>query len=399
MKGTEGIQVVVEPLDGGLASVEPTWRRLDRDPDRPSPYLTYDWLAAWVVTYRPDRLALARALDADGATVGLGLIERFGGGRWRFAGRPVTPCRGLRARAGCGEEVWSAFGRWLRAHPRSWSTIDAEGLRTPPSLPRLRLAAVANPRVDLPDSFEEYLAERSPTTRKGLKQKLRRAERAGARVVEVEADGRAGALGRWLALHGARAAAKGERHRGMEGPLDRLLLDLGPQGPVRLRVFELRVDGGTVGVSVRLDEGDTGYFYNSGFNPVYGDISPGVILELGSVRQAIEQGLRHFDLGPGDYRYKRDLGGDATHVLHAEAASRAPQGPAMRSLTDAYGEARRYAGSRRRTRTPTAEAASSALASGSSLAHMLPALGRAVRSKSGPGAPRSAAVRSASSHR
>ena len=395
----DSVRVVVEPLDGGLHPLEASWRSLDERSDRPSPYLTYDWMAAWLAVYRPPRLALVRALEPEGGTVGLGLIEQLAGGRWRFAGRPVTPVRGLQAPAGYGEALWSSLGRWLREHPREWATLDAEGLETPPSLPRLRLAPVANPRLRLAGSFDEYLADRSPTTRKGLKQKLRRGARAGATVVEVAPSDRERVLEVWLRLHRMRAEAKGERHPGMDHRVSRLLHAVEQSGRLRLRVFELRAEGRTAGASVRIDHGGTAYFYNSGFDPRHGYISPGILLELASIRQAIEEGLDTFDLGPGDYRYKHELGGDRTTVLKAEAASPAPRGPAVRALTASYVATRRYLGSRRRMRAPTAEVARNTLAKGSSLAHMLPVRGLPARSSNRRGAPRSAAEKSASSHR
>ena len=393
------VRLFVEPLDGGLRPLEASWRSLDERSDRPSPYLTYDWMAAWLAVYRPPRLALVRALEPEGGTVGLGLIEQLAGGRWRFAGRPVTPVRGLQAPAGYGEALWSSLGRWLREHPREWATLDAEGLETPPSLPRLRLATVANPRLRLADSFDEYLADRSPTTRKGLKQKLRRAARSGAEVMEVAASDRERVLEEWLRLHRMRAEAKGEHHPGMDHRVSRLLHAVERGGRLRLRVFELRAEGRTAGVSVRIDHGGTAHFYNSGFDPRHRYISPGILLELTSIRQAIEEGLDTFDLGPGDYRYKHEPGGDRTTVLKAEAASPEPHGPAIRALTDAYVATRWHLGNRRRIRAPAAEAARNTLASGSSLAHMLPVRGLRARSSSSRGLPRSAAERSASSHR
>ena len=395
----DSVRVVVEPLDGGLHPLEASWRSLDERSDRPSPYLTYDWMAAWLAVYRPPRLALVRALEPEGGTVGLGIIEQLTGGRWRFAGRPVTPLRGIQTLPGHREALWSSLGRWLREHPREWATLDAEGLETPPSLPRLRLATVANPRLRLADSFDEYLADRSPTTRKGLKQKLRRAARSGAEVMEVAASDRERVLEEWLRLHRMRAEAKGEHHPGMDHRVSRLLHAVERGGRLRLRVFELRAEGRTAGVSVRIDHGGTAHFYNSGFDPRHRYISPGILLELTSIRQAIEEGLDTFDLGPGDYRYKHELGGDRTTVLKAEAASPEPHGPAIRALTDAYVATRWHLGNRRRIRAPAAEAARNTLASGSSLAHMLPVRGLRARSSSSRGLPRSAAEKSASSHR
>ena len=81
-----------------------------------------------------------------------------------------------------------------------------------------------------------------------------------------------------------------------------------------------------MGVSVRLDHGTTGYFYNAGFDPAAAAMSPGIVLELVSIRNAIETGLTCFDLGPGDHRYKRDLGGERRTASRLVATSRSPLG-------------------------------------------------------------------------
>ena len=49
--------------------------------------------------------------------------------------------------------------------------------------------------------------------------------------------------------------------------------------------------------------------YNSGFDPQYQSISPGLILKSYMIKQAIEEGKSRFDFLRGGERYKYDLGG------------------------------------------------------------------------------------------
>ncbi len=49
--------------------------------------------------------------------------------------------------------------------------------------------------------------------------------------------------------------------------------------------------------------------YNSGFNPKYSHLSPGLILKAYAIKEAIEKGRKKFDFLRGGERYKYDLGG------------------------------------------------------------------------------------------
>jgi hypothetical protein len=197
--------------------------------------------------------------------------------------------------------------------------------------------------MDLPGSFDAYLKDRSPGTRKGLKSKLRRIEREDAAVVPVAAaPSRPRSSASWRCTPGARR--QGEDHPDVDDRLAALLAAL-PSGEVDLRLFELRgSDGAVAGVTVRLDHGGTGYFYNAGIDPDRGTLSPGVVLELASIRDAIDRGLERFDFGPGDYRYKRDLGGVETMRFRAVASSRTLRGVALYGARAARDRLRSHAG-------------------------------------------------------
>ncbi|MFN2617714.1 MAG: GNAT family N-acetyltransferase [Thermoleophilaceae bacterium] len=290
----------------GLAGVRGEWQALEARAEA-SPYLGFDWLHAWEQVYNPRRLALARVRSGS-EVLALGLLENGPRGLVRFGGRPVTSECGLLCAPGSEASAWGAFRRLLEEVP--WEGFEARGLGTeaaravPGGWPTQRdwLA------FELPESFDAYLAARSPGTRKGLKGKLRRAEREGASVRQVPDEERSAALRDFVRLHGLRAATKGERHAAIDERLA-LMLERMP-GQSAPKLFELIVPGGgRAGVTVRLDSGDNAHFYNAGIDPEWGRLSPGILLELASIRDAIEGGLQGYDLGPGDFRYKHDLGG------------------------------------------------------------------------------------------
>ena len=49
----------------------------------------------------------------------------------------------------------------------------------------------------------------------------------------------------------------------------------------------------------------TTYYYQAGFDPNNGSISPGTFLVAHTIRKAIEEGSKHFDFMRGDEPYKR----------------------------------------------------------------------------------------------
>ncbi|MGH2837911.1 MAG: GNAT family N-acetyltransferase [Thermoleophilaceae bacterium] len=359
------LKASIERIDvEGFAALEDEWRALEERAPQGTPYLTYDWLSAWIDVYQPARLALARVQDEMDGDVAFGLLEARRPKRWRFAGQPVSPERGLLCADGTCADAWVALGAWLRQHPYTWRMLEAESVHLPAvGLPGVRSRAVALLTLNLPPSFDEYLQW---TNAKKARKRMRRAERSSATLREVAGDDRPDALRDFVQLHGLRAASKGERHPAVDERLARMLALVDHGQSVRLRTFDLTVAGERVGVTVRLDHGSTAYSYNDGLHPAHMSLSPGMLLEFESIRSAIEQGLVRYDLGPGDFPYKRELGATAEERHSIEAVSAGVRAR-IASGTDATQRALRY-GVRR-----TLHRLSPGIVIGGSVAEVLPA--------------------------
>jgi CelD/BcsL family acetyltransferase involved in cellulose biosynthesis len=293
---------------GGLGAFEDEWRRLEDEAPEAEPYATFDWLAAWVEAYEPQRLSVLRG-HGDGRVVALGLLEHASGGRWYFGGRPVTNFRGPLCRPEDELAVWRAVGDWVGEAPNGCALLSAEGLSAQAAgeLARTRLTPATFRVLELPGSFQTFLSDRSSSTRKTFRQRMRGVERAGGNV--AEADDVAAALQTFLRLHGERAASKGERHEAVDERLARMLERVSGSS-LRLRVWQLLLEGRAVAVSIHLERGQTVYFYNTGMDSAAAKLGPGIVLELELIRDAIERGLRRIDLGPGDLSYKARFGGE-----------------------------------------------------------------------------------------
>ena len=110
-------------------------------------------------------------------------------------------------------------------------------------------------------------------------------------------------------LHALRAKSKRERHPEVDDRLARMLELVAASE--RFGIRGLR-DGGrraAGGVTVRIDRGSAAYSYNDGLDPAQTwPSAPGSCSSSESIRDAIEAGMTRYDLGPGDYQYKREFG-------------------------------------------------------------------------------------------
>ena len=86
-------------------------------------------------------------------------------------------------------------------------------------------------------------------------------------------------------------------------------------------MLELAIGERTLGVIAGLEYGDTLYAYNSGVDTTEPGLSPGIVLMLGLFQCAIADGFRRIDLGPGEYRYKHELGGTPVERFQLAASS------------------------------------------------------------------------------
>ena len=310
--------IALESTD--FADCKDEWRLLESRAAEATPFLSHDWLAAWLRAYEPKRVALVRVSEPDGTTTALGLLEQGGHGRWYFAGAPVTSQRGLLCATDLEGRSWHALGSWLAEHRRDWVTLVGEGVTAGAAvLPSARLVAAPVVVVDLPDSFDAYLAARSRHCEREMRRKLRLLEKRGLELRRPLDAGRA--LGELVRLHGIRAESKNESHPQVDSRLVRMLASLVDASATSLVMLELAIGERTLGVIAGLEYGDTLYAYNSGVDTTEPGLSPGIVLMLGLIRCAIADGFRRIDLGPGEYRYKRELGGAPVERFQLAASS------------------------------------------------------------------------------
>ena len=345
-----------------LESLGPEWDELLRDADGAGIFLTHAWVAAWAATVGAETrpmVAVAREA-AGGRLVGIAPLMvtrgRRGGVAYdtlRMAGSGLAAADHLDLIVRHGHphvvaELWRAVSQ-----RRTWEVVDLQGLRPASHLSRLLLrrrgdrAAFASPMpcpvLDLPDTWEEYVAGLGRNLRTNLGRYGRKLDReAPAPVVERLVTDPAEAADTAVEL--ALLNERNRRERGSSGSFaDPRMVDLHREAAVRmleagrLRLHRLDVgDRMIAGISCFRHD-DTVSFYVTGFTPDYGRYGPGRRVIAAAIRGAIEEGAGRFDFLRGAEEYKSTWGA----VPIDDDRIRFPIGARARLAAQVIGAARR----------------------------------------------------------
>jgi CelD/BcsL family acetyltransferase involved in cellulose biosynthesis len=212
---------------------------------------------------------------------------------------------------------------WRQIQDEEWSELELWGLtESSPTRPFIKERArsagfevteeqeAVSPRIQLPSSWDDYLASLPKKDRHELRRKLRRLFDSGARVelavYDTQADVNA-AMDEFLRLHTISRQDKAEFMSGrMPLFFRRMASALSREGLVRL--FMLWVDGKPSASVLCFDAGSALYMYNSGYDPEYSSLSVGLLSKALCIQWAIEHGKEQLDFLRGNEAYKYDLG-------------------------------------------------------------------------------------------
>lgn len=165
------------------------------------------------------------------------------------------------------------------------------------------------PGLEIPDSWDDYLAGLGRKDRHELRRKLRRLEGAGdvshaeytsPEDVEVHLD-------EFFRLHRMSTPDKAEfmtpeREQFFRAASARLADDCG------VRLSFTRLDGKSLAASLSFDYCGRRLVYNSGYDPEYRNLSVGFLNHALFIRQCIDDRVEYADFLRGNERYKYNLG-------------------------------------------------------------------------------------------
>jgi CelD/BcsL family acetyltransferase involved in cellulose biosynthesis len=290
-----------------------SWRELAAASPGATPFQTWEWQSTWWRHYGGLRSPHVVAFHEGDDLVGLMPLMRSVG-PWRTL-RPmgVGPSDYLQPLARAGYE--SKVADLLAAHLRECKGVDLLDLQqvreSQPLADGLRSATVIEQAtcllLDLPETYDQYLAMLGKSLRydvRKLDKSLFKEGRATFQHYGPE-DVQEG-FDVFLDQHRARW-----KKRGLPGAFlgksVRFHRDWIRQAAHEgwLWLSTLRVDGKPIGSIYAMTLADTTYYYQAGFDPEQGAVSPGTLLVANTIRRSIDEGKRHFDFMRGDEPYKR----------------------------------------------------------------------------------------------
>lgn len=321
-----------------LHQLREPWQRLyEQCPDAPI-FLSWEWVSTWwshfhdgstphVVTLsEADQIvAVAPLMRSDGATLALSFMERDE--TTDYADVLAPPAYRQRATDALLEhltDLCEANGR-ARLEPIPEGSpllraVDAAGrnLISEPIQPC--------PTVHLAATWDAYLAGLTKKDRHELRRKIRRAESAGDLQHEVTtaSDELDLPLQEFYRLH--QSSRDPKKAQFLEPHLQAFFTDaariLAERGWLRLST--LRLDGAAIASLLSFDRGPTVSLYNSGLDPEFRWLSPGIIIIAYELQAAIAAGRTRYDFLRGDEPYKYDFGAQDCFVWRLELGMETP---------------------------------------------------------------------------
>ncbi len=234
------------------------------------------------------------------------------------------------------EHVLAAVGGALRDRSSEWDALFVdklpEGSRTEAALAAAGLrigwrARSPSPRIELPRTFDDYLARLSQNRRQKVRRNLRVIDSGELTVgVVSDPDELKAAIARWQALRVAWWAQREQSMQAEHGSprflafTQEMVAALVSTG--QAVVWEVRHRGEVIGITINFLDDTAFYYWLWGFDLRVERLRPGHTLIAYGIRWSIETGRRYFDFMIGDEAYKYDYAPVERAVLTIDVGNR-----------------------------------------------------------------------------
>ena len=165
--------------------------------------------------------------------------------------------------------------------------------------------------LDLPSTWDEYLAALAKKQRHEVKRKLRRlweTDNADYRCIEVSGQEVGALTDTFLKLFSLSRQEKANFMTArMESFFRALAKAMAEIGVLRFGLLEL--DNQPVAMIMGFDYNDSMYLYNSAYDPDYSQLSVGLLSKVLCIRESIKEGKKKWDFLQGGEKYKYQIGG------------------------------------------------------------------------------------------
>lgn len=310
---------------GAFEAMRERWNALLDASGSWHPFLTWEWMWAWWTHLRGNAALNIVSVSSGGELIAVAPLMAVRRGisapsRLEFISTGSgADYLDIIVRAGHEPAAITAIEQWLETQPRA---LYLDNLPPQSVAARLwhRLAATGwtaiegspdvCPFIDLSGhSWDSYVASLGSSHRANVRRRLRALHAAfDVRFAAVGShDERRSALAALYGFHdqrwnecGGSTAFSGAAHRAFHHDLTRRALECG-----WLRMYGLSLDGTLAGVMYGFARDDRFYFYQHGTDAVHAGASLGLVVMALTIRAAIDDGMREFDMLYGHEAYKK----------------------------------------------------------------------------------------------
>lgn len=296
--------------------VSKEWRELQEDATTASIFQTWEWNSTWWEHFGANKRPYVVRLDCDGRLVAYAALYEAPGA-WnalRFVGNFHADYLGMTVRTGFEREAARTLIRHLVRHETA-HLLDLHQLPDTSALLRVaermphswrRLQAVCS-RLTLPQTWEEYWGSLSRNMRSSYRRYEQAADRDLSAELAIATPGTVDAeISSLFSLHGRRWRRRGQPGAMFSAQVQRFHRAFSKTAAELgwLRLHVLRDAGTTRAALYAFAFGNATSFYQSGFDPQIGKISPGSLTLGHAIRTAIAEGQQYFDFLRGQEAYK-----------------------------------------------------------------------------------------------
>jgi CelD/BcsL family acetyltransferase involved in cellulose biosynthesis len=303
-----------------VADLEPRLEQLLAQHSERLPFLHPAWLRNWLAEFGGNYEPLFLTCD-QGEVLGIAPLMRNDGELSFIGDASICDFMDILVDPEHADEAYDDLWRQLCAE--EWAELDLWGLMaTSPTRARIKSYAAAHgfgvdeeveavaPRLELPDTWDGYMATLGKKDRHELRRKIRRLFDSGAEVtsdVLTSQEDVATTMDEFLDLHTRSRADKTDfMTPEMEVFFRRMASAMAGENLVRL--FMLRINGKPAASVLCFDAGSHLYLYNSGYDPEFSNLSVGLVSKALCLQWAIQNGKKGIDFLRGGEPYKYDMG-------------------------------------------------------------------------------------------
>ncbi len=322
-----------------FTEVKTEWNALLSGSGQNSPFLTHQWFDAWWQSFSGKyTMEILFFRDDSGSLVGIAPLRASSGSLEFIASPEVTDYCDVIYSENRRSEIyaclWDQFRKNYSGLPRIELINIPEGSPTLTELPRLfadsgYICEVQKsevvPRLQLPNSYVEYMDSLGRKNRHELRRKLRKLAALGQiRIQRIREPAILRAsIAEFISLHRASSPEKQAfwQKQGMSCFFNTLSSLFSLENWMELSVLDAA--DRTIAFLVSFQYGGTVYFYNIAYDKEFSPYSPGFALFHHAIEQAIAESVTVVDFLRGREKYKYFFGAKESKIYSLKLRKRA----------------------------------------------------------------------------